>query len=58
MCISRDVKGMYKKTNDITQFTGPYEYPNSINLTIDTENNTIEKSIDEIKKYLDENILN
>ena len=35
-----------------------YEYPNSVNLTIDTENNTIEKSVNEIKNYLKDNVTN
>ena len=57
-CMARDTKGMYKKTENVTQFTGPYEYPNSVNLTIDTENNTIEKSVNEIKNYLKDNVTN
>lgn len=51
-CISRDAKDMYKKTDDVTKFTGPYEYPDTVDLTIDTENNSIETSVNEIKKFL------
>jgi len=51
-CISRDAKGMYKKTDNVTKFTGPYEYPDTVDLTIDTENNSIETSVNEIKDFL------
>ena len=56
-CEERDVKGMYKKARagEIKNFTGlddPYEAPANPDLTIDTENQTLDESVDNIKKYL------
>ena len=62
-CEERDVKGMYKKARagEIKNFTGlddPYEAPTNPDLTIDTENQTLEQSVQSIKKYLkDKNLL-
>ena len=57
-CEDRDPKGLYKKAREgkISDFTGidsPYEVPNSPDLIIDTQNN----SIDECEKSLMEFIL-
>lgn len=56
-CISRDPKGKYKKTKDITKFTGPFEQPKLVDLTIDTENNPIEKSVSEIIDFLEKKLI-
>ena len=58
-CEDRDPKGLYKKAREgkIPDFTGidsPYEVPNSPDLIIDTQNNTV----DECEKSLLEFILN
>ncbi|MFI5405316.1 MAG: adenylyl-sulfate kinase [Nitrososphaerales archaeon] len=56
-CEERDVKGMYKKARagEIKNFTGlddPYEPPVNPELVINTENQTLEESVQEIKDYL------
>jgi adenylylsulfate kinase len=56
-CESRDVKGMYKKArqNQISNFTGvsdPYEEPKSPDLVVDTENTSLDKSVDAVLGYL------
>lgn len=58
-CIKRDVKGMYKKAlaGEIKNFTGvddPYEEPPSPEILIDTENETIEESVQKVIKYLED----
>ncbi len=59
ICESRDVKGLYKKARagEISDFTGissPYEAPESPEIVIDTANNPIENSVEQIIAYLDE----
>jgi len=56
-CESRDPKGLYKKVRlgDLNGFTGidaPYEAPVSPEIRIDTDNKTIEESVEEIMSYL------
>lgn len=56
-CEKRDVKGMYKKarTGEIANFTGvsdPYEEPNNPQITVRTEEESPEESLDKIKKYI------
>ena len=56
-CIVRDVKGHYKKAikNKITNFTGidsPFEEPKNYSLKLNTEKETIEKSIKKLLFYL------
>ncbi len=56
-CEERDVKGMYKKARagEIKNFTGlddPYEPPVNPELVINTENQTLEESVQAIKHYL------
>jgi adenylylsulfate kinase len=56
-CEERDVKGMYKKARagEIKNFTGlddPYEPPANPELIINTENQTLDQSVQEIKQYL------
>ncbi len=57
ICENRDVKGMYKKArnNEIKSFTGiddPYDVPKNPELVIDTENKSLDESVDEILTYL------
>lgn len=57
VCEERDVKGMYKKARnqEIKGFTGiddPYDVPKNPELTIETENETLENSVEKILNYL------
>jgi len=57
VCEKRDVKGMYKKArnNEIKGFTGiddPYDVPKNPELTIETENETLDNSVEKILNYL------
>jgi len=59
-CEKRDVKGMYKKArnDEINNFIGihvKYEPPISPELIVDTENSTINHSVQIILDYLNEN---
>ena len=52
-CIKRDVKGMYKKAlaGEIQDFTGiddPYEEPEDPELTLDTDIESIEESVEKV----------
>jgi adenylyl-sulfate kinase len=52
-CIKRDVKGMYKKAleGEISNFTGiddPYEEPENPELILDTDKETVEKSVEKV----------
>ena len=56
-CIKRDVKGLYAKAirSEIKDFTGissPYEEPTKPDLIINTENETIEKSVSILLSYI------
>lgn len=56
-CMHRDVKGLYAKAKkgQIKNFTGltsPYEVPDNPDLILETENKTVEKTIDELEKYI------
>ena len=58
-CEKRDVKGLYKKARQgqIKNFTGidsPYEPPTNPEITIDTEKQTLEQSVQTIIDYLKE----
>ena len=58
-CERRDTKGLYKKARrgEIGHFTGvddPYEVPNDAELAIDAANESVEKSVDKVLKYLKE----
>ncbi|HVP28650.1 MAG TPA: adenylyl-sulfate kinase [Myxococcota bacterium] len=58
-CESRDVKGLYKKARagEIPEFTGisaPYEAPDSPELVLDTNRQTLEESVGQLLGYLDE----
>lgn len=59
-CIRRDVKGLYQQAIErkIPEFTGisdPYEEPLSPEITISTEDNTPQKSAEEILSWLEAN---
>ena len=59
VCIERDVKGMYKRAlaGEITNFTGiddPYEAPLNPDLTLNTDKETIEESIEKVMQKLRE----
>ncbi|MCI2789486.1 adenylyl-sulfate kinase [Staphylococcus warneri] len=58
-CEQRDPKGLYKKarTGEIPEFTGisaPYEPPENPEIIIDTEDNSVEASVNQILNYLKE----
>lgn len=57
VCENRDPKGLYKKARkgDIPEFTGissPYEMPSRSEIVIETDNMTIEESVEKIIAYL------
>lgn len=57
ICEDRDVKGMYKKArnNEIKGFTGiddPYDVPKNPELIIETENKSLDESVEQILTYL------
>lgn len=58
-CEQRDPKGLYKKarTGEIPEFTGisaPYEPPEEPEIIINTEENSVESSVNQILNYLKE----
>ena len=57
-CEERDVKGLYKKARagEIPEFTGisaPYEAPESPELILDTNRQSVEESVGQLIEYLD-----
>ena len=59
-CETRDVKGLYKRARagEITNYTGidsPYEVPENPELTIDTDNQSLDGSVSTILKFLESN---
>lgn len=57
-CIARDVKGLYLKAlaGEIPQFTGvsdPYEVPETPELVIQTDHETVEESVARVIHYLE-----
>ena len=61
-CEKRDVRGMYKKARngEINNFIGihvTYEPPTNPELIVDTENSTIDQTVQKILDYLDKNKL-
>jgi len=57
VCEERDVKGMYKKARnkEIKSFTGiddPYDIPENPELIIETENKSLDESVQQILNYL------
>ncbi len=58
-CIRRDVKGMYQKAirGEIKEFTGisdPYEEPESPEILLQTDKETLEESVEIVLKRLEE----
>lgn len=58
-CEARDPKGLYQKARngEIPEFTGisaPYEAPHQPEIVIDTENDTIDQSVNQIINYLED----
>lgn len=56
-CEERDVKGLYEKarTGEIPEFTGissPYEIPKQPDITIDTENEMIDESVQKVLHHV------
>ena len=59
VCEDRDPKGLYKKARagEIKNFTGidaPYEAPPNAEIVVNTDNETLEESADNVLKYLEE----
>ena len=59
-CETRDVKGLYRRARagEITNYTGidsPYEVPKNPELTIDTDNQSLEGSVSTILSFLKSN---
>jgi adenylylsulfate kinase len=59
VCETRDVKGLYKKarSGEIANFTGisaPYDVPEKPEITIETQDRTIEACVDELIKALEQ----
>jgi adenylylsulfate kinase len=57
-CEARDVKGLYQKARagEIREFTGisaPYEAPESPELVLDTNRQSVEESVDRLVEFLD-----
>ncbi|MFC1803161.1 adenylyl-sulfate kinase [Thermoproteota archaeon] len=57
-CIKRDVKGMYKKAlaGEIKNFTGvddPYEEPLIPEIIVDTDNETVDESVEKVLKLME-----
>ncbi len=57
VCEARDVKGLYKKARagEISNFTGidsPYEQPISPDLKVDTENISVQESVNQIFNFI------
>ena len=61
VCAERDVKGLYAKANSgkITAFTGKdssFERPDSANLVIETDKETVDSSVDRLYTYALESV--
>jgi adenylyl-sulfate kinase len=60
--VNRDVKGLYKKalSGEIQNFTGvsdPYEEPSNPEITIESDSQSVEQSLQQILQYLEEHEL-
>jgi len=60
VCETRDVKGLYKRARagEIKNYTGidsPYEVPENPELTVDTDNQSLEESVSTILDFLELN---
>jgi adenylylsulfate kinase len=63
VCEKRDVKGLYRKARqgEIENFTGissPYEEPKNPDLVLNTENESVEESVEKIKALLEVKLYN
>lgn len=61
-CEERDPKGLYQKARqgiikDFTGISSPYEEPENPEIVIESNNNTIEESVEKVIAYLKENNL-
>ncbi len=61
-CEKRDPKGLYQKARqglipDFTGISSPYEEPENPELIIETNQNSIEESVDLVIQYLKQNDL-
>ena len=61
-CETRDVKGLYKRARagEIKNYTGidsPYEVPENPELTIETDNQSLEESVTTILDFLELNVI-
>ncbi|MBE3129450.1 MAG: adenylyl-sulfate kinase [Acidobacteria bacterium] len=57
VCIQRDIKGMYQKAirGEIKEFTGisdPYEEPQSAEIVLETDKETVEESVQKVLRRL------
>ena len=62
VCEARDIKGLYKRARDgeIKNYTGidsPYEEPENPELTINTNDETLDNSVSKILSFLEQNFL-
>ena len=62
ICEKRDPKGLYKKarSGEIKNFTGidsPYEVPKDPNLIVNTENESVEESVEKIFQEIQKQII-
>jgi adenylylsulfate kinase len=62
VCEARDVKGLYKlaRAGEIKNYTGidsPYEEPENPELTINTNDETLDNSVSKILSFLEQNFL-
>ena len=62
VCEARDVKGLYKRARagEIKNYTGidsPYEEPENPELTINTNDETLDNSVSKILSFLEQNFL-
>lgn len=56
-CIRRDVKGYYKDISKLKNFVGidiPYEVPTDSEIVVDTVHQSVEESVGQIMRYLEE----
>lgn len=61
ICESRDVKGLYQlaregKLNNFTGIDSPYQIPKQPDLTLNTQNQTLEQSANQLRDYISQHI--
>ena len=62
VCEKRDVKGLYAKarSGEIVEFTGisaPYEEPQNPDVTVDTENLSVQACVEQLVKYIEHQLV-